>query len=376
MTVEFKGTFNVLHTEWSGGLGGQELRIIHEMVAMRTLGVNVYLACTPHAEIGKKATQYGISVFHLPFRGNADLKTLFGLLKIIRQHHINIVNTHSGKDTWVGGVAAKLSGAKFIRTRHLSNRINPSRLNFINELADHVITTGSIIKNEMIAFNRINPKKITSIPSGVDINRFNSASPSLDKQKWRKHFRIAEGEIAIGMIAVLRSWKRHDLLIKAFSELWGSNKKIKLFIAGDGPQRQNIERILENTEGHEQITLLGHLEKPEELLAALDIFVLPSDGFEGVPQSIIQALMMEKAVIATNTGSVSDLYQRDNFLMVKPGDYKALYYGLESLVSNLSERVALEAKAKHSVIDEFSQKAMCGQLNKIYHSLFNKSAAA
>ncbi len=128
-------SIRVLHTEWSDGWGGQEIRILNEMLAVRERGVEIYLACRENARIQEKALEQGIPVFTLPFRGNADLKTLFGLMRIIRRKKIDIVNTHSGKDTWVGGLAAKLTGRKFIRTRHLSNPINPSRLNFINEIA-------------------------------------------------------------------------------------------------------------------------------------------------------------------------------------------------------------------------------------------------
>ena len=133
-----KNIIRVLHTEWSDGWGGQEIRIINEMIALREKKIEVFLACRDHSTIKQKALQNNIKVFILPFRGNIDLITLFHLKKIIKQYSINIVNTHSGKDTWVGGLAAKLAGIKFIRTRHLSNRINPSRLNFINELADYI----------------------------------------------------------------------------------------------------------------------------------------------------------------------------------------------------------------------------------------------
>jgi len=135
---------------WSDGWGGQEIRIINEMIALREQGIEVFLACTNHAQIKQKALDNGIKVFLLPFRGNADFKTLFSIKKIIQENQIDIVNTHSGKDTWVGGLAAKLAGVKFIRTRHLSNPIKPSRSNFINELADYIFTTGEGVRLDMI----------------------------------------------------------------------------------------------------------------------------------------------------------------------------------------------------------------------------------
>ena len=97
----------VLHTEWSDGWGGQEIRIVNEMIAVREQGVEVFLACRDHAIIKQKAIENNIKVFVLSFRGNADLKTLFSLRGIIKEYSIDSVNAHSGKDTWVGGLAAK-----------------------------------------------------------------------------------------------------------------------------------------------------------------------------------------------------------------------------------------------------------------------------
>ena len=82
----------VLHTEWSNGWGGQEIRIINEMIAVHEEGVDVFLACRDDAVIKKKALENNIKVFTLPFIGNVDFKTLFGLKKIIKTYSIDIVN--------------------------------------------------------------------------------------------------------------------------------------------------------------------------------------------------------------------------------------------------------------------------------------------
>ena len=74
----------VLHTEWSNGWGGQEIRIITEMEGVREKGVDVRLACRENSKIKEEALKRGFKVYVLPFRGNADLETLFKLRKIIK----------------------------------------------------------------------------------------------------------------------------------------------------------------------------------------------------------------------------------------------------------------------------------------------------
>ena len=360
---------HVLHTEWSDGWGGQEIRILNEMLAVRERGIDVSLACREHATIRKKALQEGIPVHTFPFRGNTDLRTLSGLVRLIRRKRIDIVNTHSGKDTWVGGLAAKLAGAKFIRTRHLSNPINPSRLNFINSLADFIITTGESVREDMIKNNRIDPEKILSVPTGVDEKRFDPRC--CDREEMRRRFDIPKDAFTIGNLAVLRSFKRHDLLIEAFESIHALHPETLLLIAGEGPQRPHLENLIQEKKLQKSVRLIGHQEAPETFLRALDLFVLSSDSKEGVPQSLIQALMMDLPCIATDVGSVRDLYTGKNFLLVEPGSAEAIRQGILRFLSDPSERAEYIRNDSENML-RFTQSHMADQIVKIYRSLLKR----
>jgi len=356
----------VLHTEWSNGWGGQEIRIINEMIAVREEGVDVFLACRNDSIIKKKALEKNIKVFTLPFKGNVNFKTLFGLNKIIKAHSIDIVNTHSGKDTWVGGLAAKLAGIKFIRTRHLSNRISSARTNFINELADYIFTTGESVRADMIKYNRIKSNKIQSIPTGIDSSLFNP--DNYDVAECRKQFNLRDDEIAIGILAVLRQFKRHDLFLKmakAIIEKY-SNKKFVFIIAGDGPQKNSTQKIMNELNLTSHVMFLGHVDKVPELLSALDILVLSSDSKEGVPQSVMQGLFMNKSVVATNSGSTKDLLNDNNFQLVGTDSSVELVKGVSYYIDNNI------IKLNGVLIDEkFSLKFMSRRIVGIYKHLLS-----
>ena len=347
----------VLHTEWSDGWGGQEIRIISEMKALRKEGVELFLATRPHAKIKQKALEENFKVFDIPFRGNFDIASILKLKKIIKKNHIDIVNTHSGKDTWVGGLAAKLAKVKFIRTRHLSNPINSARTNFINELADYIITTGESVKEAMIKNNRINPNKIISIPTGIDETIFDPVK--YDQKEMRKKYNISLDKKIIGILAVLRSFKRHDIFIKIAKFF----PEIEFVIAGNGPQKENILKQI-NKLNLKNIKLIGHVEKPAEFLSAIDILLLTSDSKEGVPQSLIQGLLMNKDIIATNVGSVRDLKDENNMILIHP-DENEFKNKLRKLLNN---EIKLENKRK-SMLDKFTLSKMAEETLNIYKDI-------
>jgi glycosyltransferase involved in cell wall biosynthesis len=363
-----KKTIRVLHTEWSNGWGGQEIRIIHEMKIISAEGLDVYLACRENSLIKNQAIANNIKVFVLPFRGNIDLKTLFQLKKIIKHNSIDIVNSHSGKDTWVAGLAAKLAGVKFIRTRHLSNKINPSRFNFINELADYIFTTGEIIKEDMIKYNRIKENKIISIPTGIDQNIFN---PRIYKrEECRKKFKINDSEFAIGILAVLRQFKRHDLFLKMAKSLTKRypDKNLVFIIAGGGPQKENIHKLINDFNLNACVKMVGHLHNAPEFLSAIDILVLSSDSKEGVPQSVMQGLFMNKPVVSSDSGSTRDLLHNGNFQLVEKGSKEALINGVSIFLENNN----VVSTRKH-MIENFSSSVMVKKIMNSYEKILKSN---
>ena len=367
-----KKKIRVLHTEWSDGWGGQEIRIINEMIALREQGIEVFLVCTNYAQIKQKALDNNIKVFTLPFRGNADFKTLFGIKKIIQENQIDVVNTHSGKDTWVGGLAAKLAGVKFIRTRHLSNPIKSSRSNFINELADYIFTTGEGVRLDMINNNRIKPEKIQSIPTGIDADIYDQNN--FDRQACRDLFQFQDDQIVIGIIAVLRQFKRHDRFLNMVRNLIDNNteKNIHFVMAGGGPQQENLASMINDLELQDNVSMLGHVSNVPELLQALDVFVLTSDSGEGVPQSVMQALLMNTAVISTNAGSTKDLYHDDNFILISKDSQEELNEACNKLVNSQGLRNQYTLKSRSYIQDNFSKVEMTKKILKVYQDLINK----
>jgi len=356
----------VLHTEWAGGWGGQEVRTITEMLGVREHGIEVFLACTSHATIGKKALEHGIPTFYLPFNGTADIRTLTGLMKIIREHDIDIVNTHSGKDTWVGGFAAKLTGRAFIRTRHLGYRVSSSRLNFINELADHVITTGEPIRESMIQYNRVKPERITSIPSGPDETKFNPAQ--YERASYREKWGLAPNDFVVGFVAMMRVMKRHDLFVEIAHNILKRHPNVKFVLSGDGPRRGDIEAHIKKLGLEDKFILTGFLQNPAEILCTFDIFLHPTEN-EGVPQSVMQALMMQLPVVATNAGGTGDLQHGDNFILRPEHDVPGLTEAVCQLIENPELRAAYANRARDHVVSHFSYNVMIDRVLKVYEQV-------
>ena len=360
----------ILHTEWSGGWGGQELRILSEMEGLRARGYWVGLAAAPHTPIYKKMKSLGFPVFALGFKGNLDFKTFMGLIKIIRAEKINIVNTHSGKDTYVGGLAAKFCGVKFIRTRHLSYAIK--KTSFINKLADHIVTTGEPTRQSMIQKQNIHPDKITSIPSRPDENLFNPEN--YKKSEIREFLGISKDELVIGIVAFFRRMKRLDNFIEMASLLKTRNKnlKLKFVLVGDGPFRAELEALIKEKNLDQEVLLVGHQENPAKFMAAFDIGVLSSDSGEATPQVLMQYLMMGLPIMATEICHIEGMPSSSAYQLVPVNNILVWTETLEKLLKDFSAVQDETKKLRAYMLAQHSLKIMLDQMEKIILGLVKK----
>ena len=369
--MDGSGSISVLHTEWSDGWGGQEIRILGEMLLLRERGASVYLSGRPHAQITREAKRHGIMTFDLRFRGMLDFMTMIKLVKIIKKHQISIVNTHSGKDTWLGGIAAKLGGAKFIRTRHLAIPINPSRFNFINSLADHIITTGDTVREAMIRDNRILTGRITSIPTMPNHEKFDPKN--YNRLEQRNRLGLDPRHVAVGIVGVLRRVKRIDLFICMAEKVSRMNNNARFFIVGEGPLAGDLKTMVKQKQLEDVVFFTGHLDEPAELMAALDVYTQTSDS-ETTTQTIPQALLMGLPVVSTDVGSIRQIHDNDNFILVQHGDVEVLAREVLRLVESEDCRKLYASKSRASVKSDYSADKMADKILEIYHQLLERRA--
>jgi glycosyltransferase involved in cell wall biosynthesis len=362
-------TFSILHTEWSSGWGGQEQRIILECRKAMERGHKVLIACQPGSGILARAQEADIPTVTVVMRSAYDLRAVLQLVRLIRSHAIDVVNTHSGKDTWLGSFAARLAGVRLlVRTRHLSNPISTSPLNFVHRMADGIITTGVAIRQDLITRNRLPAERIISIATGVSAGRFNPQA--VDAAAVRAELGLPLGGQVVTMVAVLRSMKRHDLFVEAARLLSARFPAVHFLIVGDGPGRVSIEAMVRDAGLQGRITMTGYRQDIERILAASNVVALTSDRFEGVPQSLSQAMAMGLPVVAAPVGSIAELVlDGETGLMATCGDAASFADAIGRLLDDPGLRQRIGEAARRHILESYTDDIMIDRTTTFYHQL-------
>lgn len=337
----------ILHTEASPNWGGQEIRVLREAEGMRARGHEVIFALEEGGMLVKAARESGFLVFEMTFRKRKALSVFFQLLKLIRKYGIEIVNTHSSVDAWIGGFAGKVGGALVIRTRHLSTPVRKGiNSKFLyNWLADYVVTTCEEAKVAISRQAALPSHRCISIPTGVDPSgiSYDATSAARFRQEWG----IQPDECLVGMLCYLRTWKGVGTVLHA-AKLLEKTPKLKWMIVGSGISEQHFLQEWKRLGLEGKVIFTGHLSPPFTALGAMDIFVLPSWANEGVSQASLQAAWLEKPLITTTVGGLPEVCI-DNVtgLQVSPRNPKAVADAVLTLAHNKELRLQLEKRPKN-----------------------------
>lgn len=360
----------ILHTESSCGWGGQEIRILTEARGMLRRGHRVILLADPKSRILAQAPAYGLEAVGLPIE-KKRISSFLAMRRWLRKNgdQIDVINTHSSTDAWLIALArASLPGMPpVVRTRHVSTSINNSPLTrwLYLQGTQHIVTTGERLRTQLHRENAYPLARMTSIRTGIDLKRY---APG-DATSARLAAGIADRP-TIGILATLRSWKGHSLLLSAWQTLSKRFPEWQVLIVGDGPQRENLERQAAQLDIADSVIFAGNQDNAERWLPCMDIFSLPSYGNEGVPQGIMQAMACHLPVVSTTIGAIDEAVQHGKTgFLISPQDVPALVASLQTLMTDADLRKEMADAGFAWAREHFGEEKMLDCMEKIFTSV-------
>jgi len=360
--------FTILHTEASIGWGGQEIRIFTEMEAMRKRGHSLYLAAPPTSQIFQEADKSGFNPLELNSKRILFPFTILKLACTLRRHKVEVVNPHSSADGWIAGLAGRLARVPLIiRSRHIEvdypNR-RTSRLAY-GTLPHHVITTSKRISTGLIERLRLKPDHVQCIPTGIDLEKFDVGATGTLHQELGLDSEVP----LVGMASVIRSWKGHNHFVEAAKIVTASFPSVHFVVAGGGNERrlEAIRSWAMDAGLASRFHLLGHRTDIPNLLASYSVMVLPSTGYEGIPQIILQSHAMACPVVGTSAGGIPEVIKHEESgLLVPPKDSYALAAAINRLLEKAAFRKTMAAQGRAMVEANHSEEHMCNKLEALY----------
>ena len=308
--------------------------------------------------------------------------------KIIREQNIDIVHAPNDYSTnvTVAALIAKATGKPFVytiqgpgtRTGHLlvDSLVHTCDLTVGRWLAREAQKVVLLSKSLISTTEKLGVKqsKIAVIPSGVDITHFDPERPEVQRKVSQLKDKLAiDDKIIIGYAGRLYPAKGLIYLFSAVKKIRDKHSDIAILIVGDGAQRKELETISRDLKVKTIFT--GWQSDLPLYYSLMDIFVLPS-LFEGLPNVLLEAMAMKKAVVATKVGGIPDVASNgENGFLVPACDVPQLAFALEKLIEDDTLRAKMGAMNRQKVEACFLWSKTAEKVEKVYREITNFAGA-
>jgi len=353
----------ILHTEASLGLGGQEIRILSEVRWLLDHGWGALIAGQPGSRLLTEARAAGLPAVDVAMPSAARLRAVLGLRALIRARSVSLVHTHSSVDSWLGAIAARSLGLPVVRSRHVTIPILKRRA-LVYRLAHRIITSGDGVR-AMVRAAGVPDDRIVAISAGLDTARFH---PKVSGAGVRAELGLT-AEV-VGLVANIRGSKGHQYFLEAALRILREAPGTRFLIVGDGVGFDDVRRRVHELGLAASVTMTGFRRDIPEVLAALDVLVLPSIRSEATPQVIPQALAVGTPVVATAVGGIPEIVRDgETGRLVPPADPDALAEAILDLLRDRGRARALAAAGAALVRARFTAATTMAATTAVYEDL-------
>lgn len=240
---------------------------------------------------------------------------------------------------------------------------------------DRIIAVAEAQRDYLVAHEGVPASQVTVIPNGVPLEQPDESARRTGRLEVRTLLGCPQDAPVIGITAVLRPEKNHELLLRAFARVRKELPAAELWIVGDGPRREFLETecgalglsigrmdagfpTAGEGAGRPAVSFLGRREDARRVMGGLDLAVLSSQ-LEALPLALIEAMDSGNPVVATRVGALAELVEDGaSGLLVPPGDEAALAGALVGLLRDPERRAAMGRRGQEIVAARFSVERM------------------
>lgn len=215
-----------------------------------------------------------------------------------------------------------------------------------------VLSVSHGVKDRLVRTYGYTPERVNVVHHGVDIKRFAPVSKEA-RRNVRSQFGIKDDAIVIVSTARLVPTKRIDRLIRAFGVLSAERKDLVLLLTGEGPERDELERLGVAVGGERRIQFLGNVPDVSRVLLSGNFYVLPSNE-EGFGIALVEAMACELVCVATATVGPSEIIEDGVNGLLTEVSYGGVLEGMRrALAMGQAEAATLGRRAREKVIADF-----------------------
>jgi glycosyltransferase involved in cell wall biosynthesis len=338
-------------------------------------------ALKAQGELCRTIESMGVPVFDgglgRTLMGVGGARVLARLTGLFRRERVDVAHAYLFHPNVLAPIAGRLAGVPAIIASKRSLDRYPSRLplwacRFGNRLAHRVMVNAEAIGRFVGAEEGCPHAKMVLIPNGV---REDALAPPADGSAKRRELGLPLDAPVVGAVSRLAWKKAIDHLVQATPRILEAAPSARVVIAGDGPLRGELEAQAVALGVRDRVLFLGSRDDSVELMAAFDVFVLPS-VVEGMSNALIEAMAVGRPVVATDVGGNPEVVvDGETGILVPKAAPDHLAAAIVKLLGAPEMAAEMGAAGRRRVVQHYRVEAMARQIEAMYDALLREKAA-
>ena len=349
---------------WRGG----QRQVLLTVLGLRERGHRTVLVAHPEGELAGRASE-GHDLVRLAPRAEVDLHAGWKLSRIIKDLRPDIVHAHDPH-----AVALTSLALSFITSGKCPGLVASRRVAF--HLKGHAFSrwkyhqvdcfiAASNAIHQMLIGDGIDPDRVVTVHEGIDLHRV-QAEPVA---QIHAEFWLPKQAPVVGAVAALTQEKGHKYLIEAAGMVVRDVPDARFVILGEGDLRPALERQIKELHLDKHVVLPGFRADILSFIKGFDLFVM-SSLFEGLGTSLLDAMALSKATVASDTGGIPEVVSHgETGLLVPPRDARALASAIVKLLRDPERRERMGRAGLERVTKLFSADRMVEKTLGVYGKL-------
>ena len=352
-----------IETDAPGGAETMLLQLARELLARG----HMVVAFGPSGGEGWLTARFadmGIDRMFIRTRGYMGTsKMVRELAAHLREQRLDVLHSHELTMSVLGALATRVVGCRHVMTMHGGSYYSAElrrlmALRVAAGLSDHTVAVSKSLRSILGDTLRLSSHAMAVVHNGVTV-RTGSGDVI------RSELGVAPGEILVVAVGNLYPVKGHAVLVDALSMVPCDARPV-VAVAGTGSEEARLRDRIRTRGVENHVRLLGYRSDVPDLLAAADVYVMPSLS-EGLPMAMIEAMLAGRPVLASDVGGIPELIPSAEFgVLVPPGDPTALKDALIRLAAAPELRARLGEAARRRAAAEFTAAAMAEQYLCLY----------
>lgn len=336
--------------------GGGEKWMLTTGNGLRERGYKIYFSGRKNSLFLERCAEWGFPTLPLSIKSDFSIKNILELADFYRKNNIDVALVNFNKDVRLAGLAAKISRRPLVVPMNGLPILHNNwryRMTF-KLLVDGIITNTHAIKNRYLSYGWLEEDFIRVIHNGIETD----VAADFDNKKTRKKYNLPAQSPAIGIFGRLVKQKQHKLFLEVAKNVLKKSPDTIFLIVGEGPERDTIRQYASELGILDNVHMLGMQQDIYPLYACCDLILLTSDD-EGIPNVIIEAMLMERPVISFNVGGMSEAIPTDNVgILIPPNDVGLMTQKTLELLTEPDRCASIGKAARKFIQENFSMEKM------------------